>query len=130
MKNKIIAIALFAVTSITTSTTVLANDEKNNVKSELKFIGNINNQPVFHLVLDNVAAQNFTVIIRDDRSNVLYRYSSNDGSSFNKKFQLNTEDIGDDAVRFEITTGKNSKPVVYEVNRSTKVIEEMLVSKL
>jgi len=130
MKNKIIAIALFAVTSITTSTTVLANDEKNNVKSELKFIGNINNQPVFHLVLDNVAAQNFTVIIRDEYSNVLYRYSSNDGSNFNKKFQLNTEDIGDDAVRFEITTGKNSKPVVYEVNRSTRVVEEMLVSKL
>lgn len=129
MKNKIIAIALFAVTSITTSTTVLANDETKNVKSELKFIGNINNQPVFHLVLDNIAAQDFTVIIRDDRSNVLYRYSSNDGI-FSKKFQLNTEDIGDDAVRFEITTGKNSKPVVYEVNRNTKVVQEVVVSKL
>lgn len=129
MKNKIIAIALFAVTSITTSTKVLANDEKNNVKSELKYIGNVNNQPVFHLVLDNIAAQDFTVIIRDEYSNVLYRYSSNDGS-FNKKFQLNTEDIGDDAVRFEITTGKNQKPVVYEVNRNTRTVEEVVVSKL
>ena len=129
MKNKIIAIALFAVTSITTSTAVLANDDKNNVKSELKFIGNITNQPVFHRVLDNIAAQDFTVIIRDERGNVLYRYSSNDGS-FSKKFQLNTEDIGDDAVRFEITTGKNQKPVVYEVNRNTKVVQEVVVSKL
>ncbi len=128
MKNKIIALALFAVTSITTATTALANDEKNNVTSELKFIGKINNLPVFDLTLSNVAAQDFTVIIRDEQSNVLYRYSSNDGN-FSKKFQLN-EEIAGDAVRFEITTGKNSKPVVYEVNNSTKVTNDIVVNKI
>ncbi|HEX7845821.1 MAG TPA: hypothetical protein VF476_08495, partial [Chitinophagaceae bacterium] len=121
--------ALMAVVSLSASPAVMANDDKNNVNTELRFIGNINEQPVFHLKLDNSAEQDFTIIIRDENSNVLYRFSSNNGS-YDKKFMLNTDELGDNTVRFEITIGKNQKPVVYEVNRNSKTIDEVVVNKL
>lgn len=128
MKNKLVAIALLTATLISAAPAAQANDEKNNVKSELKFLGHVNDQPVFQLKLDNSAEQEFTIVIRDENQNVLYRYSSNQ-DTFNKKFMLNTEEIGDDQLRFEISVGK-TKPVVYLVNQYSRRIDEVVVNKL
>ncbi len=123
------AFAFFTAVSISAAPAVLANDDITKIKSELKFIGNVNDQPVFHLTLDNASAQEFTVVIRDEYSNVLYRYSSRE-DNFSKKFMLNTAEIGNDALRFEISSGKNQKPVVYEINLYSRVTDEVRVSKL
>ena len=128
MNNRIIAFAVMAAMSFSAAIPAITNDDKSNVRTELKFVGHIDNQPVFQLKLDNATAQEFTVVIRDQYNNVLYRFSSNDGN-FNKKFLLNTDEIGDDMLRFEITTGKN-KPVVYEVNRNSRLVQEVVVNKV
>ena len=129
MKNKILAFAFLATVGLSTATPAIANDDKSKVKTELRFLGNINNQPVFELTLDNTSEAEFTVIIRDEYSNVLYRHNSKT-SSFSKKFLLNTDELGDDGLRFEIITGKNQKPVVYEVNRNSRVLQEVTVNKI
>lgn len=129
MKNKILTSVLLAAMVLGTVNPVNASDDNNNVKTALRFIGNINNQPVFELQFATPSEVEFTVLIRDEYSNVLYRHNSR-GGSFSKKFMLNTEEVGDNNLRFEIIIGKNQKPVVYEVNRYTKTVEEVLVSKL
>ena len=123
--NRLIAIAFFTVFSAT-AVSALANDSSNLVMPlELKLIGSINNQPLFQLSYAGTTEQDdFTIIIRDENGNSLYRENIK-GESFTKKFLLNRDDVGDGTLRFEITSKKNSKTVVYEVNRNTARLKNL-----
>src|SRR5262245_26709709 len=89
------AIALLALT-FAFSTVTLANDEegKNNHVTELKFIGNVENHPVFQLNLTNNDEDEFTVIFRDEYGNVLYTDKFK-GANLSKKFMLKSDELGD-----------------------------------
>ena len=128
--NRLIAIAFFTVFSAT-AVSASANDNSNLVMPlELKLIGSINNQPLFQLSYAGTTEQDdFTIIIRDENGNSLYRENIK-GESFTKKFLLNRDEVGDGTLRFEITSKKNSKTVVYEVNRNTRQVEELVISKM
>lgn len=133
MKNKMIntrvlAIALAAIFSLTAAVPALANDEKNAIPVELKFIGNIDNQPVFQLTFNNDASNEFVVVVRDEFNNVLYRDIIK-GEKNSRKFLLNTDELGDTAVSFEITGKKNDKPVIYEVNKKSRMIQDVVINK-
>jgi hypothetical protein len=108
---------------------VHATDDKNLVSAELKFIGNFRSKPVFELTFTNPGTQaEFVVNIRDEYGNSLYRESVN-SSIISKKFLLNTDEIGDDVLRFEITNKKDNKTVVYEVNQNSRFVEEISITK-
>jgi hypothetical protein len=128
LNSKILAFAVLTTIGLTATPVARANDEKSNVKTELKFVGRMNDQPVFHLQLQNKDLQEFTITIRDEYSNVLYRYNSKDGL-FDKKFVFNPE-LGDDRLRIEINIGRKNKPVVYEINQNSRVIDEVVVNKV
>ncbi len=60
---------MFALIALTLgfSTTTRANDEgKTKNITDLKFIGNMENQPVFQLSLNNTEDDEFTVTFRDE----------------------------------------------------------------
>ena len=128
--NRLIAIAFFTVFSATV-VSASTNDSSNLVMPlELKLIGSINNQPLFQLSYAGTTEQDdFTIIIRDENGNSLYRENIK-GESFTKKFLLNRDDLGDGTLRFEITSKKNSKTVVYEVNSNTRQVEKLVISKM
>ena len=130
INNRLIAIAFFTVFSATV-VSASTNDSSNLVMPlELKLIGSINNQPLFQLSYAGTTEQDdFAIIIRDENGNSLYRENIK-GESFTKKFLLNRDDLGDGTLRFEITSKKNSKTVVYEVNRNTRQVEELVISKM
>ena len=128
LNSKILAFAVMTTIGLAATPAARANDENSSVKTELKFVGRMNDQPVFHLQLQNKDQQEFTIVIRDEYSNVLYRYSSKE-VNFDKKFMLNPE-IGDDRLRIEITIGKKNKPVVYEINQNSRVIDEVVINKV
>jgi len=123
-------IAVVALTLAFTNTT-LANGEKNpNTSSiELKFIGKYENQPVFQLNLNNAQEDEFTITFRDDYGNVLYAAKVK-GSNISKKFMLNTEEIGDNALSVEVKAKKNDKSEVYQINRVSSLVEETTVNKI
>ena len=128
--NRLIAIAFFTVFSAT-AVSSSANDSSTLVMPlELKLIGTINNQPLFQLSYAGTTEQDdFTIIIRDENGNSLYRENIK-GESFTKKFLLNRDEVGVGTLRFEITSKKNSKTVVYEVNRITRQVEELAINKI
>lgn len=129
--NRLIAIAFFTVFSVAATPFASANDSSNRAMPvELKLIGNINNQLMFQLsYAGNTEQDEFTIIIRDEDGNSLYRENIK-GENFTKKFLLNKDEVGDGTIRFEITSKKYSKTVVYEVNRSTRQVEDLMVNKL
>jgi hypothetical protein len=127
--KRVIMIAFFTAFSVA-SVPAMANDSHNPIPVEMKFMGYIKNQLLFKLNFAGTPEHNeFTVIIRDDQKNMLYRDNIK-GENFSKSFLLNTEEIGDDTLQFEIINKKTKESVVYEVNRNSGVKEELTISEL
>ncbi|WP_205508783.1 hypothetical protein [Longitalea arenae] len=132
MKAVNYAIALITLITLTvgSSTVTLANDGgKKQHNTELRFIGNMENQPVFELNLTNTEDDEFTVTFRDESGNVLYTDKFK-GANITKKFMLKTEEFGDTALNVSVKSKKNNTTEVYTINRSHTYVEETVVNKL
>lgn len=131
MKNyKTLAIALFAALSVASTSNVLANEGiKPKSGIDLKFIGNVEDQPVFQLNVNNTEEDEYTVIFRDEQSNVLYAGRLK-GTNITKNFQLSSEDGDAAAMSVEVKSRKTNKSEVYKINKTRSFIEEIVVNKL
>ena len=128
INTRIVAIALVAALTVAFTTPVLANTTGENPQNvELKYLGQYKNQPVFELTFKNSEEAEFTVVIRDEQDNIVYKDFIKGGTT-SKKYMLNTEELGDIPVNFEITSRKTDKTVVYKVNKNTRVVEDVVVN--
>ncbi|MGZ5220371.1 MAG: hypothetical protein ACXWV2_06015 [Chitinophagaceae bacterium] len=128
--NRVIAIAFFTAFSVSAIQDAKAGDNSKTIPVEMKFMGHLNNQLLFKLNFTGNPEQNeFTIIIRDEKNHILYRENIK-GENFSKSFLVNAEEIGDNMLTFEIVSKKSKESVVFEVNRTTRVTEEMTVGKL
>ena len=126
--GKLAIVALAFTLAFTTPS--MANDgAKGDHKTELKFIGNLENQPVFELNLENKEEDEYTVIFRDEYGNVLY-IDKFKGAGLNKKFMLKSEDFGDSVLNVTVKSKKNNTTEVYSINRSHSYVEETQVNKV
>lgn len=124
----VFAMALLALT-FAFSTVTLANDEdKNNHVTELKFIGNMENNPVFQLNLTNAIEDEFIITFRDEYGNIIYTDKFK-GANLTKKFLLKSEDLGDANLNV-IVRSKKGTTEVYTINRSHSYVEETVVNKV
>jgi hypothetical protein len=100
---------------------------------ELKFIGKIENQPVFQLSLNNNASDEYYINIKDANYNVLYSEKIK-GENLSRKYQLDIDESElnspDFSVRVEVTSVKTHKTQVYNISSKTSVTENIVVAKL
>ena len=130
MKNYSLMIITLITLTVGFSTITLANDEgKTKNITELKFIGNMENQPVFQLNLNNTEDDEFIVTFRDDAGNVLYSDKFK-GAGISKKFMLKSEEFSDSALNVVVKSKKYNTTEVYTINRSHTYVEETVVNKL
>ncbi|MEO7984411.1 MAG: hypothetical protein ABI688_10050 [Bacteroidota bacterium] len=128
--NRLIALAFFTVFSMGMSPAVKAGEKNPLVPVELKFAGLIKDQPLFQLnFFGNAAQDEFTIIITDEDGSTLYKENIK-GEYFTKKFLLNTDEIGDNTLRFEILCNKTKKSVVYEVNRNYRFVQDVAINEV
>ncbi len=132
MKNMLVntrtlSIALVTLFTVAFVSTSFANNEKKTIPVELKFVGNLENQPIFQLNFNSADENEFTIVVRDEHNTVLYRDIVKGTSS--KKFMLNTEELGSTRVQFEITGKKTDKAVIYEVNKTSRLVEDVVINK-
>jgi hypothetical protein len=129
MKKIITIIALIALT-VGFTTVTLANDEgKTKNITELKFIGNMENQPVFQLNLTTTEEDEITVTFRDEAGNILYTDKFK-GANLNKKFMLKSDEFGDTALHVIVKSKKYNSSELYTINRSHTYVEETVVNKI
>ena len=95
---------------------------------ELKYAGTFKNQPLIQLNFAGSKDENVFNIIITDESGVVFYNADLKGETFSKQFLLNTDDLGDAVLKFEITGKRSGKTVSYQVNRN--VTEQMNVVKL
>ena len=117
--NRILVIAFLTMFSGAAVAASPNTDPANDVPASLSYVGNLKDQPIFLLSVNgNKEQDEFTITIKDDLGNRLYSEKIK-AEIFSKKFLLNTDEIGDETLRFEITSNKTGKTVLYEVNQYT-----------
>ncbi|MBL7740979.1 MAG: hypothetical protein JNK14_17285 [Chitinophagaceae bacterium] len=129
INTRLIAVALVALFTVASAAPALANDGTKVIPVELKFIGNVKNQPLFHMNFNSSEESTYTITVRDEYGNVLYKENVK-GGVFTKKFMLNTEELGDADLKFEVTGKGYEKPVVFEVNKYTRFVEDVVINKV
>jgi hypothetical protein len=117
MSTRLIAVVLMAAFTMAVVSPARANDEKNPIPVELKFVGKLRSQPLFHLVFNGTKEEEYTIVVRDVYGNVYYKENVK-GSSFVKKFLVTTDDLDEADLRFEVSAKGHEKPVVFEINNS------------
>ena len=131
MKSKIRnygTIALFVAFSFMT-TVSWANDGTNDTPAvSLKYVGLVQNQPMFQLDLNSVEETDFYVSIKDQYGQVIYNEKIK-AKTFTRNFRLDTESLDDAILKVEVRDG-NKKPEVFTINRNTRYYEETSISKL
>lgn len=112
------------------SSTLNATEDPKSAAVEFRFLGKFRNKPVFELTFNNATPEkDYVLNIRDTYGNTLYRETIT-GSVVNKKFVLNTDEVEDDVLRVEVSSRKNNQSVVYEINRNSRVTEEVVINRL
>ena len=98
--------------------------------AELKFEGMIRNNPLFQLsIAGNKEQDEFVIHISDSWGNVLYRENVR-VENFTKRFLFNYEELGEETVYLSISSRKLRQEMVYEINRSTRSVEEYSINPL
>lgn len=127
--NRLVALSVATIFALTLSVSAMANGDKKEATAELKYIGKFNNQPVFEISFNNQDAKEFVVTIVDDSKNVLYKDVIAAGT-VSKKYALNTEELGNVALQFEITSKKTNKTTVYQISKESRIVEDVVINKL
>jgi hypothetical protein len=126
--SRLIAVAFITFFS---TTAIHAGDSsivKSAVPAELRYAGMVNNDPLFILeVAGNNEHDDFIIRISDKQGNNLYRENIK-AENFSKKFLLNTEELGDETLLFEIISRKSNKSVIYEVTSKGRFVNETTVN--
>lgn len=129
--SKLVIVAL--TLTVAFSTTVLANggEKEKPASTEFKFIGNVENQPVFELNLINVNDE-YTVSFRDETGNILYNASFKGAAGLTKKFLLKSSDISDvdENLTVVIKSKRTGAYEAYNINRRHTFLEETVISKV
>ncbi len=121
--------SLLLFTTATAADTAYS-DPSNALPVELKYAGHVNNQPLLQLNFNGSKEENLFGITVTDQSGVVLYSNNLRGEHFSKQFLLNTDDLGDAVLTFEITSRKTGKSVSYKVSRQKSTTEQMNVVKL
>lgn len=95
----------------------------------LKYIGNVNDQPVFQLTLSNTESDEFYITIKDATGYVVYTERVS-GKDVTRKYRLNTDEVEVTGLTFEVKSKLNDNKVIYTIQKNGYYVEDMVVSKL
>lgn len=131
-KTKMITMGLITLFTIgLTQATMATGTNENPV--ELKFLGSVENHPVFLLNLNNTDAEKYVVTIKDANNHVLFTEKTNQ-ADFSRKYKLDIEESEFRAPGFqlsvEVTSLNTNKTQVYKISTVSHVVEDVVIAKL
>jgi len=130
-KNKTIIVALLAIISTVFSSPVSAKDKRADPPGvEVKYLGFVDNNPVFEIRTNNVEADNFFITIRDEEGNVLFSEKLS-GKSLSRRYRIDTqEEITDGGLQFEVRSLNSKKTEIYIAGMNENITREMAINKI
>ena len=130
--TKMIAMGLFTLCTMGLTNATFAGTKPTD-PSELKFVGKVNDRPVFQLNLNNAEADVYYINIKDANFNVLYSEKVK-GTNLTRSYQLDIDpsdlDSSDFGLTVEVTSASTHKTEVYKVSTKTSVTKDIIVAQL
>lgn len=129
IRKAILHITLFAVFFFLILPAVPAQEDKPLDPSvAIRYVGSLNEQPVFQIDFENTEAETYYISIRDDEGNVLYNEKVKD-AKYSKKFKI---EHGSEYARltFTLSNDRQRKVQVYQINTNTRMIQDVVVTRL
>ena len=95
----------------------------------IKYIGSVENQPVFQIEFENRNAETLNFTIRDSEGNILYGEKTKE-KKFLKKFQYQDSGIDNVTLTFTISGEKDRQSQSYEINTRSRMVQDVVVTRL
>jgi len=127
--KKVLSIVFAAVLATTISANAaIANDNAEN-PVELKYINSTTELPIYQLRLNNLNKGTYAVAIKDETGELLYTETVS-GSKIVRNYQFDTQLPASVKLTFEVSDVKNNNVKVYNVSRSAKTVEVVVVDEV
>ncbi len=126
---KTVVAAFVLVLTLGFANTSFANNGENTNAVELKYLGNLKNQPVFQLNIKGAVGAEFMVRITDEANNVVYAEKLK-GLDISKKFQLSDEALENSLLTFEVINKKDNSVTTFKVRNNTRTVQDIEIAKL
>mgnify|MGYP000934483683 FL=1 len=125
-KMKIVALAL--VTIFTTSTSFATTVNKIENPEEVRYVGSVNDLPVYRLSLNNKNENTYIVSIKDNDGNVLFSEKIS-GKQIVRNYQIVELPSYQYSLSFEVNNISDKTSAIYEISKTEKIYTEVEVSK-
>lgn len=96
---------------------------------QIKYLGVVENQPLFQVDLDNESGEIYTLSIKADDGSVLYSERVKD-KKFSKKIKWNNSETDNSKLVFILSGDKEKQTQVFEINTSLREVRDVVVTKL
>ncbi len=124
-------ITMTAIFSLSLFTATFASESpKDSNAVGLHFVGKVENQPLFRLVLNNDTQAEFLVKVKDANGDEIFSEKLK-GGSISRMYKLDTQN-GDliSGTTFEVTNKATNSTVVYKINNVSKMVDNFTIAKL
>jgi hypothetical protein len=95
----------------------------------VKYIGTLDGQPIFRVQLENQPGSTYHLTIKDDEGTVLYAEKIKD-KQFSKSFKFDNANRDNVKLTFTVQGNKNTQSKEFNVNTTTKVLDNVVVTIL
>ena len=103
--------------------------DKVNPNIEVKYMGTVNNSPLFQVEFNNEEGDEVSIYLRDAHGNLLYSEVTKD-KKFSRKFRLEDIELDDNKITLHIRSKKGNLSETFQINKSVRQVEEVVVNKL
>ena len=113
------------------TSTASAADEKTakTAPYQLKYVGKLEDQPVFQLDIENLQKEEVIVRLEDEVGNVLYTEKFSD-KNFSKRFQFDISDANGTKIKMSLLSKTVRQTQVFKISSVQQLIENVVVTKL
>jgi hypothetical protein len=124
-----IFLAAILMLGIIPAVSAQTSNKTNPAVVDIKYLGSVDNQPIFQVEFDNASQENIHVSITDEDGNVLYGEKFRD-KKFSRKFKFEKSNSDPFKLKFTLT-GDNAKlSQVFEVNTKVWTVQDVVITKL
>ena len=129
--KKAIIVALATIFSAAFFNTASATGTPENVPGVVvKYLGVVDNNPVFEIVFNSNEIDNYIVRIKDENGTVIFTEKLK-GRNMSRRYRIDTEqELGEDALWFEVKAIKTRKTDLYVAGVKEDVKRSMAINKL
>lgn len=129
VRNTIIKVTMICLLIVNSFSAINAQNLSNSPNAEIKYVGIVDNKLVFEVEYKNVSGVPFILEIRDADGFEFYTGKFKQ-KNFRKKYAIDKSELRNTSISFVLASQGNVHQQEFDINASSRVVEEISVVKL